>query len=188
MTTLPKQPTLAPALAGSLDVVVGLGSNLGDRQGTLLRAVDDLRKLGEVRAVSSLYETAPLGPAQPDFLNAAVSLRADHAPAALLAALLEIERAHGRERRERWGPRTLDLDMLWIRGRIIDEPELTVPHPGLASRAFALFPLLDVACDATDPRTGTAYRLIALELDAGGIRRVASSAWPDAFDVAVSRP
>ena len=161
-----------------LDVVVGLGSNLGDRHATLNQAARAVAALGELRALSTLYDTAPLGPAQPDFLNAALRLVTQLTPPELLAALLEIERAAGRERRERWGPRTLDLDVLWIHGRAVSSPELTVPHPELTKRAFALGPLIDVAPDAVDPTTGAAYANIFARLDTTEMRRAS----PDRFD------
>jgi 2-amino-4-hydroxy-6-hydroxymethyldihydropteridine diphosphokinase len=184
MATLPKRPTFPPVAEAPLDVVVGLGSNLGDRRATLAQAVRSLDELGSLTAISSLYETAPIGPAQPDFLNAAVRLLTAHSPVALLQALLDLERRAGRERRERWGPRTLDLDILWIRALAVDEPGLTVPHAELVSRAFALLPLLDVAPDATDPRTGTAYRLIAGELASDGVKQLRSSSWPPPIEMA----
>src|ERR1041384_6029882 len=100
--------------------VIGLGANLGDRLITLRSAVDGLARSGTVRAVSHLYETEPVGPAQPDFLNAAVLLESNLAALALPEALLDLERAHGRERRERWGARTLDLDLLYSPGLVLD--------------------------------------------------------------------
>ena len=102
----------APA---STDIVhVGLGANLGDPERMLVTAVEDLRSLPDVemRRCSSLYAAAPIGPPQPEFRNAVVSLSTTRSPASLLAALLDIERAHGRIRAERWGPRLLDLDIL----------------------------------------------------------------------------
>lgn len=184
MAKLPKRPTSSPP-AARLDVVVGLGSNLGDRRGTLERAVTSLAELGELTAISALYETAPVGPAQPDFLNAAVRLLTPLRPSALLEALLAIEREAGRERRERWGPRTLDLDILWIRATAVDEPGLQVPHAELASREFALLPLLDVAPEATDPRTGTAYRLIASAVPSAGAKQLHWSSWSAQIDPAL---
>src|SRR5260221_14597632 len=92
--------------------VIGLGANLGDRLRTLQSAVIALETQGKLAAVSHLYESAAVGPPQPDYLNAAVLLESVLSPAELLTGLLAIERAHGRERRERWGPRTLDLDLL----------------------------------------------------------------------------
>ena len=144
----------------ALDVVVGLGSNLGDREATLAAAITELARLPEttVLARSRTLETAPVGgPPQGPFLNGAVRLATALPPAALLASLLAIERAHGRVRRERWGPRTLDLDLLWIRDRVVDEPGLCVPHPRLGERIFALAPLVELVEDARDPRTGARY-------------------------------
>jgi 2-amino-4-hydroxy-6-hydroxymethyldihydropteridine diphosphokinase len=131
---------------------VGLGANLGDREGTIRRAVDRLRAEPgiEVVAVSSLRETAPVGyDDQPDFLNGAVALETELGPRELLARLLAVERELGRERGEgpRFGPRTIDLDLLLYGGEVLDEPGLTVPHPRLAERPFALEPLAEL-----DPR------------------------------------
>lgn len=162
-------------LGSSLDVVLGLGSNLGDRAAQLEFAVARLAEITTIVAVSSLYETAPVGPPQPHFLNAAVRLSTACAASELLTAALEIERLAGRERRERWGPRTLDLDLLWIRGRCVDAEELTVPHPRLQERPFALLPLLEVAPDAADPRTGARYAALAAALDCSGVRRLSAN-------------
>jgi 2-amino-4-hydroxy-6-hydroxymethyldihydropteridine diphosphokinase len=162
-----------------VDAVIGLGSNLGDRRATLARAVLELRSLGRVEAASSLYETAPIGPPQPMFLNGAVQLSTRLPPPGLLAALLGIERKLGRVRRERWGPRSIDLDILWIAGVVVDTDELTVPHPELRRRAFALRPLLDVAPLATDPRDGTPYREVLSTLEPDLALEIAGdpSAW-----------
>lgn len=154
----------------ALDAVIALGSNLGDRVATLQRAVGALAGLGRLVATSFVYETAPVGPPQPDFLNAAVRLLVQSSPLELLAALMEIERAAGRERRERWGPRTLDLDILWIRGLSLETTKLTVPHAELRVRPFALVPLLDVAPEATDPRTGVSYAAVLATLDSSSVR------------------
>jgi 2-amino-4-hydroxy-6-hydroxymethyldihydropteridine diphosphokinase len=131
-------------------------------------------------AVSAIYETVPLGPAQTDYLNAAVRLSTELTPRVLLERLLEIEKKLGRERRERWGPRLIDLDLLWIDGIAVHEPGLVVPHPGLADRAFALAPLLDVAPNACDPETGEAYGERLEHLGATGIREISgtrSTSW-----------
>ena len=156
--------------------VVGLGANLGDRLSTLKSAVLALRAHGVVRVVSDLYECAPVGPPQPDFLNAAVLLDSALAPAPLLRELLAIERAHGRERRERWGPRTLDLDLLFSPLLLLNEADLTLPHPELTRRAFALAPLVDVAKEARDPLSGVRYADLLLGLGEQGVRRVESGA------------
>lgn len=123
---------------------VGLGANLGDRHEAFRRSLELMP--GVVEAVSPRYETAPIGPPQPSFLNAAVRLRTTLAPLALLDALLAVELTLGRDRAQetRWGPRTLDLDVLLWPGRTLHEPRLRVPHPRLGERAFALAPLLDV--------------------------------------------
>ncbi len=126
---------------------VGLGANLGPREVTLLRAVDLLAAADgvEVVAVSQLRETDPVGVVdQPPFLNGAVAIDTTLAPRALLDVLLETERALGRVRAERWGPRTIDLDLLVYGDQIVDEPGLRVPHPRLAERRFALEPLADL--------------------------------------------
>lgn len=156
-----------------LDLVVGLGSNLGDRLGYLREAVRRLGDAFDLQARSSVYETAPVGPAQPDYLNAAVRILATSSPEEVLALLLHIERDSGRTRTEetRWGPRTLDLDLLWGEGLVVSTPSLTVPHPHLSERPFALFPLLDVAPEATDPRTGRPLRASLDACEAAGVTR-----------------
>jgi 2-amino-4-hydroxy-6-hydroxymethyldihydropteridine diphosphokinase len=114
-----------------------------------------------LRACSSVYETAPVGgPPQPAFLNGAVLVECTLSPLALLQELQGIEKDLGRTRGPgdvRWGPRLIDLDVLWIDGVALEEPRLVVPHPRLAERAFALVPLLEVAPSARDPRTGALY-------------------------------
>lgn len=140
-------------------VVVGMGSNLGDRLATLVEARRRISTFCEVRGVSRVYETAPIGPEQPSFLNAAIAVECTQDPLALLHELRRVETALGRcrEKEMRWGPRTLDLDVLWIEDRVVDDPELVVPHPRLVERAFAVAPLLDVAPGACDPRTKRPY-------------------------------
>lgn len=122
--------------------VVGLGANLGDREEALASAIERLSAYVHVRAVSSVYETKAIGPPQPHFLNAAVRVETDLAPEALLDVLLSVERSLGRIRAERWGPRTIDLDLLF--GEPVATERLVVPHPHLCERTFALAPLLEV--------------------------------------------
>ena len=132
---------------------IGLGANLGDREENLRAALERLRGLGPIR-VSSFRETVPVGVIdQPSFLNAAAELETDLPPRELLVRLLEIERDLGRERAEetRWGPRPIDLDLLVYGDETIDEVGLTVPHPRLAERRFALEPLHDLAPDLALP-------------------------------------
>jgi 2-amino-4-hydroxy-6-hydroxymethyldihydropteridine diphosphokinase len=127
---------------------IGLGANLGDRDATLRRAIDLLAADPgvEVVAVSTLRETDPVGYLdQPRFLNGAAALETTLEPRELLERLLAVERALGRDRSgPRYGPRTVDLDLLLHGDRVVDEPGLTVPHPRLAERAFALEPLLEL--------------------------------------------
>ena len=155
--------------------VVGLGANLGDRRATLKSAVLALQAHGVVQAVSDLYESPAVGPPQPDYLNAAVLLDSALAPGQLLLGLLAIERAHGRERRERWGPRTLDLDLLYSPALLLSETALTLPHPELTRRAFALQPLLDVAPGASDPASEAPYVDLIDALGGQGLRRLETS-------------
>jgi 2-amino-4-hydroxy-6-hydroxymethyldihydropteridine diphosphokinase len=131
---------------------LGLGSNLGDRRGHLEHAIE---RLPGVVAVSAFHGTDPVGgPPQGRYLNAAVVIETELGPRALLDLALEIEREAGRERAERWGPRTLDVDLLLYGDRIVDEPGLVVPHPRLSERAFALGPLSEIAPDWVVPGTG----------------------------------
>jgi 2-amino-4-hydroxy-6-hydroxymethyldihydropteridine diphosphokinase len=105
-------------------------------------------------------------------LNAAVLLESALEPRPLLDELLAIERAHGRERLERWGPRTLDLDLLHAADLVVEEPGLTIPHPELGRRVFALLPLLDVTPEARDPRSGSSYADLLGRLDVSEVRRL----------------
>jgi 2-amino-4-hydroxy-6-hydroxymethyldihydropteridine diphosphokinase len=128
---------------------VALGSNQGDRMEHLRRAVDELSGVGTIEALSPLYETAPIGgPDQDSYLNAVVIVATDIAPEDLLTALQEIEAGHNRLRTVRWGPRTLDLDIVTSDGPATDTPTLQMPHPRATERLFVLQPLCDVWPDA----------------------------------------
>jgi len=146
-------------------VVIGLGSNVGDRVVQIGRAVDILRGDEQIHVaeVSPLYETSPEGNiAQGDYVNGAVLvLTALEAPE-LLRRLQRVEEELGRVREVRHGPRTIDLDILWIEGENIREPDLVVPHEQLAARAFMLRPLLDVAGDASDAESGLVFSELPL--------------------------
>lgn len=139
--------------AGTVRVAIALGSNLGDRAALLGAAVDAIAtRIGPVVAVSSIYETAPVGgPEQGDYLNAVVVVDTVLDPGTVLDRLLEIERDHGRERQEPGGPRTLDLDLILYGPETIDRPGLTVPHPELRRRRFVLEPLVEAWSDAVLP-------------------------------------
>jgi 2-amino-4-hydroxy-6-hydroxymethyldihydropteridine diphosphokinase len=133
--------------------IIGLGANLGDCARTMLSAIGHIAELPAIELVSRsrLYDTAPLSPPgappQPRYRNAAIRVVSDETPDGLLALLLTIERAHGRVRTrgERWGPRTLDLDLLLFGDDVRATEFLTLPHPRLLERAFAIAPVLDVA-------------------------------------------
>lgn len=144
---------------------VGLGANLGDREATIRRAVELLGKVEgvDVVAVSTLRETEPWGPVeQPPYLNGVAVVETRLEPRALLDVLLDVERRLGRVRvpLERWGPRTVDLDLLLYGDVVVDEPGLGVPHPRLHERRFVLEPLAELAPDAVVPGLGTVAELL----------------------------
>ena len=143
---------------------VGLGANLGDREATLSAAIALLEALDgvHVTAVSEFRETEPVGYLdQPRFLNAAAELETTLAPGELLSSLLDVERALGRTRDgPRFGPRTIDLDLLLVDGLVVEEPGLTVPHPRLHERRFALEPLADLDPQLIVPGHGTVAQLL----------------------------
>ena len=144
-------------------VYLGLGTNLGDRPANLRIAVDALARLGRIGGQSRLYETAPLYVTdQPAFLNMAVALVTDLAPLDLLARLKSLEQELGRVASRRYGPRLIDLDILLYDDVVLDHPDLTIPHPRLCERRFALAPLADIADTVLHPRAGiTIGRLLA---------------------------
>jgi 2-amino-4-hydroxy-6-hydroxymethyldihydropteridine diphosphokinase len=142
---------------------VAIGSNLNHPHARVLEAFERLAALPSARSVlrSRLYATRPLGPQdQPDFVNAAAGLVTQLTPRELLASLLGIEQAMGRNRQERWGPRVIDLDLIWMLGEAIDEPGLTVPHPGVSTRNFVLYPLADIAPTLAIPGHGNVSELM----------------------------
>ena len=141
---------------------VAIGSNLGSPRERVLEAMQRLASLSAAQTLlrSHLYLSRPMGPQdQPDFVNAAAGLLTQHTPRELLAELLEIERSMGRAQRERWGPRVIDLDLLWMVDAAVDEPDLKVPHPGVSIRNFVLYPLADIAPTITIPGMGTVLDL-----------------------------
>lgn len=144
-------------------VFIAVGSNIGTRRDAVDAAIVALDEHPQVRlvAISRIRETEPVGPVpQPRYLNAAIEIRTSLLPAELLDLLLEIERSQGRDRsaEARWGPRTLDLDILLFGERIIDQPHLTIPHPRLHERLFVLDPLSDLAPDLQPPRRNQTIR------------------------------
>lgn len=136
---------------------VGIGSNLDDPVAQVRAAIIALTALidTDLLAASSLYRNPPMGPQdQPDFVNAAVLLRTRLRPLTLLDRLQDIERQQGRIRSIHWGPRTIDLDLLLYGDRLISEPRLTTPHPGLHERPFVLYPLAEIAPELEVPGHG----------------------------------
>ena len=153
-----------------MTAVLSLGSNLGDRAAHLAAAREMLGREFAVSGVSPIYETAPVGVVdQPAFLNQIVILDADD-PEALLAAAHRTEEARGRVRSRRWGPRTLDVDVVSVDALSADSPRLTLPHPRAHERAFVLLPWMDVDPDAEVPGRGRAVALLRY-LDASTVRR-----------------
>jgi len=150
---------------------IGLGSNLGDRVAAIREALAQLDAQPgiEVLRTSRLYETEPVGPVeQGRFINAVAELETSLSARELLAALLAIEARLGRERErgERWGPRTIDLDLLLLDDLVLDEPDLIVPHPELAQRPFVLVPLCELIPDARHPGLGRTFGELRDELGA----------------------
>lgn len=137
--------------------LIGIGANLGDPRTAMAGAIHALAAQPDIRlvAVSPLYRTAPVGgPEQPDFLNAAFAVETDLPPQALLQRLQTLEAAAGRVRDIRWGPRVLDLDLLLVGDRVLDSPDLVLPHPRLAERRFVLVPLAAIAGGQRHPVLG----------------------------------
>ncbi len=138
-------------------VFLGLGSNLGDRAGLLNRAASAIAGLEGTRIVwsSSVYETEPFGRAdQPKFLNAVLEVETGLAPRAMLAAVKQVEEQLGRQSREQWGPREIDVDLLVYDGLVHSDDAVSVPHPGLPARRFVLVPLREIAPDLVHPVSG----------------------------------
>ena len=157
---------------------IGLGANLGDREATVREATRRIARLGRVEAVSSLYETAPWGKLdQPAFVNAALILETRLEPRELLDGLLAIERELGRDRarEERWGPRSIDLDLLLCDQRV-EDGELTLPHPRMHERSFVLVPLAEIAPQLRHPRLGVSVGDLARRLGSTGVRRLGEGA------------
>jgi 2-amino-4-hydroxy-6-hydroxymethyldihydropteridine diphosphokinase len=151
-------------------VFLGLGSNIGDRPANIERACRLLSTVEGVRLVriSSLVETKPVGyEDQPDFINAVMEIETALAPRGLLTAIKEIERRMGRTPTVRFGPRIIDIDILLFGQRVIDEPNLTIPHPRMHERRFVLEPLAEIAPDVVNPVTGKRAVEILNELSDG---------------------
>ncbi|WP_293152753.1 MULTISPECIES: 2-amino-4-hydroxy-6-hydroxymethyldihydropteridine diphosphokinase [unclassified Microcoleus] len=158
----------------STKCAIALGSNLGDSLATLKSAIATLNNTPgiAVKSHSSWYQTAPVGPPQPDYINACAILEVTLQPQQLLATLLEVEIKFNRIRREKWGPRTLDLDLLLYDDLILETPTLTLPHPRMAERAFVLVPLVEIAPDWVHPVTKSAIDQILKTADCSGVQKM----------------
>jgi len=150
-------------------VYLGIGSNLGDRAENIRKALASLDKTDgiTVKTVSSCYETEPVGPVtdQDDFYNIAMEIETTLGPGELLARVNWVEQRLGRVREERWGPRTIDIDILLWEDMVVDEGGLTIPHPEMERRAFVLTPLAEIAPKAVHPTAGESIAELASQLD-----------------------
>jgi 2-amino-4-hydroxy-6-hydroxymethyldihydropteridine diphosphokinase len=130
---------------------IALGSNLGDSFTTIQRATECLARFGAIVAKSGIYRTPPLGPPQPDYLNAVVAIKTTLQPDALLSNLKDLERELGRAPGERWAPRVIDLDLLLQGQHVVDRAKIRLPHPEMQARAFVLLPLAEIAGELQHP-------------------------------------
>ena len=167
---------------------IGVGSNIGDRARYLAAAVDSLRDLGEIIALSHVYETEPhdVPSTQERYLNMVVGLDTALEPSDLLDQLLAIEREHGRVRVVRNAPRALDLDILFYGSQTIQLPRLSVPHPRVHERAFVLVPLSEVAPDLMHPTLRRSIRDLRAAISLAGIERLGTLAQVKRRDFALS--
>jgi 2-amino-4-hydroxy-6-hydroxymethyldihydropteridine diphosphokinase len=152
---------------------IALGSNLGDSVAILEGSLKILSQKPNITSIarSSWYKTKPVGPPQPDYFNGCALLEVKLTPEELLATLLDVEQKFGRVRRERWGPRTIDLDLLLYDDLILNTPQLQIPHPRMRERAFVLVPLVEIAPNWIDPVSKKAIVQLVKELDCTGILR-----------------
>lgn len=152
-------------------IYLGLGTNLGDRTANLQAAIAGLAEKLVMTAVSSLYQTPPWGLTdQPDFLNLCLAAQTDLTPEELLTFVKNLEVALGRQPAERWGPRLIDIDILFYANQLVETETMTIPHPRLAERAFVLRPLADIAPDFVHPVLGETIVALAAKVGDEGIR------------------
>jgi 2-amino-4-hydroxy-6-hydroxymethyldihydropteridine diphosphokinase len=159
---------------------VGLGSNLGDREAQIRLALEALRQVADTHVVrvSSIYDTEPVGEVhQPNFLNGVAQIDTQLSARQLLWNLQLIERRLGRVRAQRWGPRTIDLDLLLFGDLVLDEPDLKIPHPELTRRAFVLVPLVELDPQLVHPESGETLIQILSRLDPRPLVKKSSRLW-----------
>lgn len=156
-------------------VAIALGSNLGDSRAIVESALKTLAHTSGMTLLrqSPFYQTTAVGPPQPDYVNACAICTTNLDPHAVLGLLLQIEQTFGRVRRERWGARLLDLDLLLYEQQILNSPDLQIPHPRMTERAFVLVPLADIAPDWVEPVTGQAIAQLVQQVDSTGVQALA---------------
>ena len=169
---------------------IALGGNLGDSPRILSEAITAIAQVPsiEVTARSHFYRTAPVGPPQPDYINACILIETSLTPMALLHQLLSIENQFGRVRQVRWGARSLDLDLLFYGDRTLDLLGLTVPHPRLHERPFVLVPLMDIASDWQHPVLNQTTEQLLAELTTTGVKRLSLRFSPEAASLTPTSP
>jgi 2-amino-4-hydroxy-6-hydroxymethyldihydropteridine diphosphokinase len=156
-------------------IYLGLGTNLGQRMANLQLAVDQLAVEVAITGVSPIYSTPPWGVTdQPDFFNCCVSARTNKSPLAVLSTIKRIEKKIGRQETFRWGPRLIDIDLLFYDNIIFDADVLTIPHPGIVGRAFVLVPLADIAPKLVHPQSGKTVRELLTAVSTEEIRPLSS--------------
>jgi 2-amino-4-hydroxy-6-hydroxymethyldihydropteridine diphosphokinase len=160
-----------PSQSPGIPCAIALGSNLGDSLTTLEAALEHLAQTPGVTLlkVSPWYQTSPLGPAQPDYLNGCALLEVTLSAQGMLVILGAIENQFGRVRQQRWGPRTLDLDLLLYGDLVLETADLIIPHPRMGERAFVLVPLAAIAPDLMDPRSGQTISQLLDQVDKTGV-------------------
>ncbi|MDJ0743478.1 MAG: 2-amino-4-hydroxy-6-hydroxymethyldihydropteridine diphosphokinase [Xenococcaceae cyanobacterium MO_167.B27] len=151
---------------------IALGSNLGDSLQTLENALTSLHQIRGIKVLktSSWYQTQPVGPPQPDYLNGCAILEVQQTPEELLSLLQEVELQFGRVRNEKWGARTLDLDIILYEDKILNTPSLTIPHPHFTQRAFVLVPLAEIAGDWIEPHSQQTIAHLVKNVDCSGVQ------------------
>jgi 2-amino-4-hydroxy-6-hydroxymethyldihydropteridine diphosphokinase len=161
----------------SVVAALALGSNLGDSQKILETALAQLAVIPEIqiKSISSWYKTKAVGPPQPDYINGCAILQVAMTPQLLLDTLLATEQKFGRVRQERWGPRSLDLDLLLYEELILDTPNLQIPHPRMRERAFVLVPLAEIAPDWIEPVSGSAIKQLVKDVDCSDVHLLKSN-------------
>jgi 2-amino-4-hydroxy-6-hydroxymethyldihydropteridine diphosphokinase len=160
-------------VAPSHHAAIALGSNIGDSHAILNAALATIAQTPgiTVDTQSHHYQTVAIGPPQPDVINACALLTTDLLPQPLLSTLLAIEAKFGRVRQERWGPRSLDLDLLLFGDWVIESPQLQVPHPRMRERAFVLVPLAEIAATWVEPISGQQIAELVQAVDCSGVKR-----------------